>query len=463
MSQQPLTLRKSAQLVRRHKFLVTGVALAGLVAGGGISFLQPPLVSSSAVVVMQSVKPPVATEAVIAQSEPVLARALPGIKPAMTLSELENQVTAKSVTTSIISITVKGRTGAQSESAANAVARAYIAYAGQAGSPGGRVTVQLVQAAVTAQGLGAIGQDALDAGIGLVMGALVGAIAAIVIGRRGRRLTELDDLASSIAVPVLAAVPVGRPTDPAGWTRLLDGYVPGAVAAWRLRQALREIGVTDKGVAHGGTVVVTALSMAADRRALALGPQLAAYAASTGIPTVLVVGPQDVEATATLYTACAAARGTPVREGLLRPVAGDLADVPVSGAPRLVVVSAVDSHLPEIPAGVATTRVTLLCVTAGFVTPEQVARLASAGTANGDDVAGFLVADPDQADQTTGRIPGSSLGSASGSSAGSSRAGGTVTSLPDATVTDLPAVANPSGTPSFHARTLPDSGGSSSV
>jgi hypothetical protein len=319
--------------------------------------------------------------------------------------------------------------------------------------------------------MSAVGQDALDGGIGLLAGALAGAIAAIVIGRRGRRLAELDDIANSITVPVLAAVPVGRPSDPAGWTRLLDGYVPGAVAAWRLRQALREIGVTERAApaAHGDAVtrvdsairgdtvprshavVVTALSMAEDRRALALGPQLASYAASAGIPTALVVGPQDVEATAALYTACTAARGTPARGGLLRLVAGDVADVPVFAATRLIVVSAVDSHLPEIPAHAAMAQVTVLCVTAGFATPEQVARLASAGAANGDDVAGFLVADPDQADQTSGRIAGSSSGSSLGSSRGSSRAGGTVTGLPTA--------AHPSGT----AASFPDSGGSSSL
>jgi capsular polysaccharide biosynthesis protein len=468
MSQQPLTLRKSAQLVRRHKLLVTGVALAGLIVGGGISDLHPPLMNSTALIVVQTPTPnlSVTTEAVIAQSEPVLARAMPDISPAMTLSELADQVTAKSVTTSVISVTVKGRTAGQAESAANAVAKAYIAYISQRNSPGGRVTAQVVQAAVTAQGMTAVGQDALDGGIGLLAGALAGAIAAIVIGRRGRRLTELDDIANSIAVPVLAAVPVGRPSDPADWTRLLDGYVPGAVAAWRLRQALREIGVTDKADVRGGTVVVTALSMAEDRRALALGPQLASYAASAGIPTALVVGPQNVEATAALYTACTAARGTPAGGGLLRPVAGDVADVLVSDA-RLVVVSAVDSHLPEIPAHAATAQVTLLCVTAGFATPEQVARLASAGAANGGDVAGFLVADPDQADQTSGRIPGSSprsspgssLGSSPGSSLGSPLGSPLGSSRAAGTVTDLPAVPHSSGT----AVSFPDRGGSSSL
>ena len=56
------------------------------------------------------------------------------------------------------------------------------------------------------------------------------------------------------------------------------------------------------------------LSLSSDRNALALGPQLAVFAASLGIPTALVVGPQqDANATATLRAACAAAR--PPRNG----------------------------------------------------------------------------------------------------------------------------------------------------
>ena len=43
------------------------------------------------------------------------------------------------------------------------------------------------------------------------------------------------------------------------------------------------------------------LSLSSDPRAIALGPQLAVFAASQGIPTALVIGPQqDATVTATL-------------------------------------------------------------------------------------------------------------------------------------------------------------------
>jgi hypothetical protein len=51
------------------------------------------------------------------------------------------------------------------------------------------------------------------------------------------------------------------------------------------------------------------------------------------------------------------------------------------------------------------TTTTVLGVTAGTVTAEQLARVAASAAADGRDIAGILVADPDSADHTTGRLP----------------------------------------------------------
>jgi hypothetical protein len=48
---------------------------------------------------------------------------------------------------------------------------------------------------------------------------------------------------------------------------------------------------------------------------------------------------------------------------------------------------------------------TLLAVSAGAATPEQLACLAMSSAAAGREVIGMLVADPDPSDGTTGRIP----------------------------------------------------------
>ena len=48
---------------------------------------------------------------------------------------------------------------------------------------------------------------------------------------------------------------------------------------------------------------------------------------------------------------------------------------------------------------------TVLGVSAGAATAEQLARVAVSAAADGREIAGILVADPDSADHTTGRIP----------------------------------------------------------
>ena len=49
--------------------------------------------------------------------------------------------------------------------------------------------------------------------------------------------------------------------------------------------------------------------------------------------------------------------------------------------------------------------VTVLGVSAGAATAEQLARVAVSAAADGRDIAGIIVADPDPADNTTGRLP----------------------------------------------------------
>jgi len=85
------------------------------------------------------------------------------------------------------------------------------------------------------------------------------------------------------------------------------------VHAWGLTRMLHQLGAAapraaapraGDGAEAGEAVSVTVLSLASDPGALALGPQLAAFAAAQGIPTVLVIGPQqDMNVTAALRTA----------------------------------------------------------------------------------------------------------------------------------------------------------------
>ena len=252
---------------------------------------------------------------------------------------------------------------------------------------------------------------------------------ALAVGRNDRRLRERDEIANSIGIPVLASVPVAHPSSARGWTKLLEDYKPTAVHSWQLRTALQQLGIARPGFGRsaydgngsslydddrvsvydgdGGRFSLVVLSLSSDSGALALGPQLAAFAASQEIPTALVIGPQqDAAATATLRTACAAQLSeASMRHGLLRVTAYDEGSVDVQPDTALVIVVAVvDSRAPKMP-DTMRTNATVIGVSAGAATAEQLAWAAVVAATDGREVTGILVADPDPADQTTGRIP----------------------------------------------------------
>ena len=424
MSEQTLDLRRSAQILRRHKILVGIVVILGALAGGVYAAGNPPLLTSTALVILpQSTQaqqgasviidgaadPYTLTQQVIMTSNIVLHGAVPHVRPAMSVDKLRRDISVGILTPYVISVSAKGQVAADAEGAANAVARSYISYVGSASSPIGRVPAQLLEPATSATGapLGALLVDVL---IGAASGMLIGVISALAIGRHDRRLRERDAIADSIGVPVLASVSVAQPADPAGWMKLLADYAPGAVDAWQLRKALHQLGPIGMNSSdpRAGGFSLGVLSLSTDRKALALGPQLAALAAAVGIPTALVIGPaQDANTAATLRAACAAGDGSvpPKRSRFLRVAVADdphLGELP--GAGLTVVVAVVDGKAPRVADTMRTTA-TMLGVSAGAVTAEQLARIAVSAAVDGREIAGILVADPDPADRTTGRVP----------------------------------------------------------
>jgi capsular polysaccharide biosynthesis protein len=437
---QSLDLRKSFSIIRRLKAVVGVFAAAGLLAGVAYAAFNPPQLSSTAVVSFPASVLSTSTEVVIADSYPVLAAASATLGPPVSVGKLESEVQAKSLTTYLISITATGGTATEAEAAANAVAKSYIAYVGDRKSPVQHVVAELFQPAISA-GTPSRLESLLIAGlVGAVVGALVGSVASLAIGRKDRRLRERDQIANSLGVPVLASVSVGHPSDPAGWAKLLENYQPQAVHAWQLRTVLRYLGIVNQTFARpsddeavralpigngpigngrigngsngdgppgdGDGVSVAVMSLSSDPGALALGPQLAVFAASQGIHTALVIGPQqDADATAALRTACDVPLSSPPLPGNLRIIVSDDQYVDEHKEVALTVaVAVVDGHAPKMPA-TARTAVTVIGVSAGRVTAEQLARAAVAAGADGREVTGILVADPELTDKTTGRVP----------------------------------------------------------
>jgi hypothetical protein len=198
MRQQTLGLSRFRQFVLMG--VVGEVAVVGLVTGIVFAALHPPLLTSTAAVLLplppQSVQvatghgaldPYTATQEVIADSDQVLAAALPEVRPAMSFAELRGDVQIKSVTDAVITVSAEGRVAADAAATANAVARSYVDYVSAAGSPARTVGAQVLNPAASATGRPLPASLLITGGFGALYGAIVGAIGALAFGWADRR------------------------------------------------------------------------------------------------------------------------------------------------------------------------------------------------------------------------------------------------------------------------------------
>ena len=180
--------------------VVGEVALAGLITGVVFAVLHPPMLTSTATVLLQQRPPSVqaatssgvpdpymATQVVIADSNPVLLAALPDARPAMSLAELRGDVQIRSLTPYVIAVSAKGRVAADAEATANAVARSYIVYVSSASSPVGHVQAQMLESATSATGRSLPVSLLITGGFSALYGAVVAAIVALAFGWADRR------------------------------------------------------------------------------------------------------------------------------------------------------------------------------------------------------------------------------------------------------------------------------------
>ena len=410
MSEQALDLRRSLQVVGRHWRAVSAIAVLGLVAGAAYAALQPLTLTSTALVRIASPQSAYSTKGapslvVLASSDPVLSLAQSQIRPPVSKHTLLNELAVRSLTPGILSISVQGRTAAQTEATANAVANGFVEYITSPESPSGATGALVLQPASIATGRSLAVSIVIFGAIGLLLGTAVGVVGTLAVTRRDRRLRQRDEIADSIGIPVLASIPVGHPSDDADWVKLLTEYEPTAAEAWRLRAALDYLGVGGSSSADsgwdGGTSLAV-LSLRSDPVALALGPQLAVFAASLGIRTHLIIGAQeDPDAMAALRAACT---GTvPVKHlRVTVPDEDNVRDQPP--AALTILLSVVDQRTPQVADRIGT-DVAVLAVSAGAATAEELARVAISAADHGHPIAGILVADPDSTDHSTGRIP----------------------------------------------------------
>lgn len=193
-----LDLRRSFHVIRRYGILV-GIAVAvSLLAGIATAAVSPATVTSTALVVLPQAgqnavpaaggepAPFTAAQEVIAGSYPVLASALPDVRPAMSLSGLRHDIQIGSPAPYVMSVSARGDTAGDAGATANAVARSYLQYVGSASSPAGRVPARLLEPATSVTGTARLLLLLVGAGLGAVSGVLTGVIAVVV----SRRLTS---------------------------------------------------------------------------------------------------------------------------------------------------------------------------------------------------------------------------------------------------------------------------------
>lgn len=418
MSTQELDVRRSWRAVWRNRRIVAAAIVAGAIAGVVFGVLNPPLYTATARVILPAPPPSSAdraeegshsieTQVLVARSEPVLSSAGQNLDPPLTTEETRDLVQVRPATTDVLEIQASGSTAKRAVTLTNAVTQIYLVYAADDANPDAakraRTDIRVLERAVTAQRGNLVLHYVMYAGLGGVAAAVVSAVAILAATRGDRRLRWRGEIANSVGIPVMASVSSERPRNVADWQALLDGYQPSSVDAWGLQQALRHADVdpVDGQDSAGGLTSIAVVTFADDDKALALGPQLATYANTSGVDTALAVE-TPVEATEALLAADPAVAAAPVAEF----DAGDPAN-----ALRVSLV-VVDRERPQL-AGTSRTALTVIGLSAGVVTAEELARLVLAAAADGRTIDGIIVADPDPSDRTSGRVPQLARGSRS--------------------------------------------------
>ncbi|ANH36560.1 Chain length determinant protein [Nocardioides dokdonensis FR1436] len=270
----------------------------------------------------------------------------------------------------------------------------------------GRDTASLIQKASPPRSPGLLVRRLVAGALGLVAGVVLLGMVLVGFARRDRRLRYRDEIADALGSAVLASV-VSRPARTvAGWRTLLGRYEPGTVDAWALRQTLRHVlpadfplGQThDKDDVARAPVEIAVVSLSDDPGALALGPQLASYAAGAGVSTRLVPH-RGHDSAAGLWAACA--RVHPEHEvrsrlWINRPTRDE---APADLTLLMVVIDRAAPGQVVLPPGTHG----VVAVSAGTATAVELARVAVSVDEADVVVAGLVVLDPDRLDRTTGR------------------------------------------------------------
>lgn len=170
MNQQELNLPRPVRIIGRYKTLIGLMALLGGLAGGIFAALNPPVSTSSAMVMFAA---PTCPQGAICGG--------PMFSPAD--GQAPGGVTITVVKGNVVAISAIGGTAVQAAATANKAARSYISSIGSLSYLGQLPTATLIGPAASTAGTTPPKQLLGDALLGAVFGALVGIIAALIGGQ----------------------------------------------------------------------------------------------------------------------------------------------------------------------------------------------------------------------------------------------------------------------------------------
>ncbi|MGO9857371.1 MAG: hypothetical protein ACLPYY_20310 [Acidimicrobiales bacterium] len=235
----------------------------------------------------------------------------------------------------------------------------------------------------------------IEAGIiAFALGLLGSAAFVLVRLQRGHRLRFRDEIARTAGAPVIASLDAPSCTTASAWRDLLGGR-PRATTEWALRHVLHSLPNGSR-----PRPAVRVISFAGDSPALTTGPRLALHAATSGIPTVLVpeASPESEDRSLTPLRAAFTGAET-VNRGL--PITLEPNDAGQDPSPFLVSLVVFDGDSTVLTPSDA---VSLLSISANFVTDDELAELALKAGDSGSVLEAVVVVNPDPSDNTTGSV-----------------------------------------------------------
>jgi len=468
VEEQPLNLRRGLEALRRRWHVVAGAGAIGMVVGIAYGLVAPATVTSNALVLLSpSPATPtgepsvdIGTEVEIAMSAGIMGPVGAAQHPVLSFAQMQQHVHASALTSNLLQITGKSSSPAGAKALANGVAAAFVR--GTTGSLAAvadalvreRAQVQnqlsdlnreitqastqsapdvasLVTSLQSEQQLAQLQLDSVESQLaqvnlsestraagalvlqdaetavspsawrvpafvllGIFLGLVIGVATVLVLAARDHRLRRRADVAHAIGAPVLISASSRAARSQAEWIDLLERWEPSISDSWTIRSLLHQLG------AGREATDVQVVVFDRDARAMSFAPQLAAVCAANGVPTTITMTANS-ESGAMLASACESLGGRRLRTKLSSALFLEADNVHLDKFRISVVV--VDPDEPTWPA-VGKTAKTVVAVSAGFATAEQLGGFAIYALQSGQVIDGVVLVDPDPFDRTAGRV-----------------------------------------------------------